>query len=79
MTAGPLDRARLAPGLENWSGAPLGVPFDDPETARAFWAFLHGMVILEIDDRFPPSAALDRAWANGISAFSTLASEMLQP
>lgn len=70
MTEGMLDRSRLAPGLEDWSGAPLGTPFADPETARAFWAFLHGMVMLELDRRFPPDADIDRAWANGIRAFS---------
>lgn len=73
MTVGELDRARIAPGLEDWSGAPLGVPFSDPETARAFWAFLHGMVILEIDRRFPASADLDLAWSRGLAAFRSLA------
>jgi len=71
MTTGALDRSRIAPGLEAWSGAPLGEPFIDPETARAFWAFLHGMTLLEIDRRFPPDADLDRAWSNGLAAFRT--------
>ena len=31
----------------------------------------HGMVILELDDRFPPGADLDAAWARGLSAFAT--------
>jgi hypothetical protein len=72
MTVGDLDRARITPGLEDWSGAPLGVPFSDPDTARAFWAFMHGMVILEVDRRFPPSADLDLAWSRGLSAFRAL-------
>ena len=71
MTAGTLDRSRLAEGLEAWSGAPIGDLFVDPETARAFWAFMHGMTILEIDGRFPPDANLDLAWTRGIEAFRT--------
>lgn len=69
MTQGALDRARITPGLEEWSGAPFGEFFADAETARAFWAFLHGMVILEIDHRFPPDANLDLAWERGIGIF----------
>ena len=40
----------------------------DPDRARAIYAFAHGMVILELDDRFPPGADLDAAWAQGLSA-----------
>ena len=69
MTAGELDRARIESGLEEWSGTPIGELFADGETARAFWAFMHGMCILEIDNRFPPGSDLDRAWSNGIAAF----------
>ncbi|HET9661304.1 MAG TPA: TetR/AcrR family transcriptional regulator [Thermomicrobiales bacterium] len=74
LTTGALDRSRIAPGLEAWSGAPIGELFIDGETARAFWAFLHGMAILEIDRRFPPSSDLDRAWSNGLAAFRALSS-----
>ena len=69
MTTGELDRSRITPGLEEWSGAPIGDLFSDGETARAFWAFMHGMCILEIDNRFPPGSDLDRAWSNGLAAF----------
>lgn len=69
MTDGPLDRSLLTEGIESWSGAPLGDAIGDPETARAFWAFLHGMAILEIDGRFPPDADLERSWASGVAAF----------
>ncbi len=71
MTTGALDRSRIAPGLEEWSGAPIGELFTDGETARAFWAFLHGMTLLEIDQRFPSDADLDRAWSNGLAIFRT--------
>lgn len=70
MTTGELDRSRIAPGIEEWSGAPIGALFPGEETARAFWAFLHGMAILEIDHRFPASADLDRAWSAGLAAFA---------
>lgn len=72
MTVGQLDRSRLAPGVEEWSGAPIGLLFSDGETSRAFWAYLHGMTILEIDGRFPPSADLDRSWSAGIGAFANV-------
>jgi hypothetical protein len=40
----------------------------NPVSARACWAFAHGMVILELDGRFPPGADLDAAWTAGIYA-----------
>ena len=73
MTDGALDRSLLTPGIEAWSGAPLGEHFQDPEAARAFWGFLHGMAKLEIDRRFPPDAELDRSWDRGVAAFSAIA------
>lgn len=33
------------------------------DVARAAWAWAHGLVILEIAQRFPPDADLDAAWA----------------
>ncbi len=75
ITDGELDRSLLTPGIEEWSGAPLGEPFCDPEAARAFWGFLHGMAILEIDGRFPPDAMLDLTWDRGVAAFATIVNE----
>ena len=37
--------------------------------ARALWVFAHGMVMLELDHRFPPDADLDAAWRAGVAAF----------
>ncbi|CAM3625969.1 TetR/AcrR family transcriptional regulator [Nocardiopsis rhodophaea] len=68
-TAGPLARGRLAPGLEDWSGEPFFLLTGDPERAQGLWAFAHGMVILEIDGRFPPGSNLDRTWEKGSAAF----------
>jgi AcrR family transcriptional regulator len=69
-TERPLDRERLAPGVEARAAAPLiRATGDDPDAARAVWAFAHGMTILELNGRFPPDADLDAAWARGLDAF----------
>jgi AcrR family transcriptional regulator len=70
MTAGPLPRERLRPGVEARAAAPIVWAVGDPDRARAVWAFAHGMVILELDGRFPPEADLDAAWAAGLTAFA---------
>jgi AcrR family transcriptional regulator len=69
-TTGQLPRERLQPGLEARAAAPLLRVIGDADLARAVWAFAHGMVILELEGRFPPTADLDAAWAAGIAAFS---------
>ena len=69
MTNGPLPRAHLPPGLEGRTAAPLLRVAGSEARARAVWAFAHGMVMLELDLRFPPDADLDAAWRAGIAAF----------
>lgn len=69
MTERPLDRERLAAGVEERAARPLVEAAGDEDAARALWAFAHGMAILELNDRFPPGADLDAAWANGVDAF----------
>jgi AcrR family transcriptional regulator len=69
ITEGPLPRERLRPGVEARAAAPLLRVAGDPDLARAVWAFAHGMVILELNGRFPPGADIDAAWAAGIAAF----------
>ncbi|OJF10517.1 TetR-like C-terminal domain-containing protein [Couchioplanes caeruleus] len=55
--------------------APAAEPAKDrllagaPTGARAFWAFAHGMVLLELAGRFPPDADLDTTWRVGVGAF----------
>jgi AcrR family transcriptional regulator len=69
MTERALDRENLAPGAESRAARPVVEAFGgDVDLARAAWAFAHGMTILELNDRFPPSADLDAAWAVGIAA-----------
>ena len=69
MNAGPLPRPHLPPGLEDRTAAPLLRVAGTQARARAIWAFAHGMVMLELDQRFPPDADLDAAWQAGITAF----------
>jgi AcrR family transcriptional regulator len=69
-TQGPLDRSALQPGLEEWAGNPWYVATGDPALAQAFWSFAHGMVILEIDGRYPPGSDLDASWSAGVAAFT---------
>ncbi len=66
---GRLPREQLVPGAEARAAAPvIAAVGGDPDRARAVFAFAHGMVILELDDRFPPGANLDAAWAAGLQS-----------
>lgn len=69
-TAGPLPREELPPGLEEWAGEPFLVATGDPWRAQALFSFAHGMVILELDDRFPQGSDLGRTWKAGAAAFT---------
>ena len=70
MTERPLPRERLTPGAEAAAAQPvLDAVGGDVDTARAAWAFAHGMTILELNGRFPPGADLDAAWEHGLAAF----------
>ena len=67
----PLPRDRLPTGLEARAAAPLVAAVGgDGDRARAAWAFAHGMVMLELTDRFPPDADLDAAWRAGLAALA---------
>jgi AcrR family transcriptional regulator len=70
MTERPLQRERLKPGVEDRAAAPVVEAVGgDVDSARALWAFAHGMTILELNGRFPPGADLDAAWRRGLDAF----------
>jgi len=70
LTEQPLRRDLLVPGVEEAAALPLlRAVGGDVERARAVWAFAHGMVILELNRRFPPGADLDQTWRTGIGAF----------
>jgi AcrR family transcriptional regulator len=69
MTDQPLPRDRLPAGVEDRAAAPLLRAAGDPDRARAVWAFAHGMIMLELAQRFPPGADLRAAWREGVAAF----------
>jgi AcrR family transcriptional regulator len=71
MHNGPLPRQHLPAGVEDRAAAPVLRVAASRARARAFWAFAHGMVMLELDQRFPPDADLDAAWEAGVTAFQT--------
>ena len=68
-TSGPLARQRLPEGLEDWAGNPWFVVTGDAALAQALWSLAHGMVILELDARYPPGSDLDATWRAGAVAF----------
>lgn len=68
-TGGPLARECLRPHLEAWAGNPWFVVAGDPVLAQALWSFAHGMVMLELDARYPPGSDLPAIWRAGARAF----------
>lgn len=72
-TSGHLAREALPPGLEEWAGNPWFVVTQDAHLAQALWSFAHGMVILELDGRYPPGSDLDPTWRAGAVAFERVA------
>jgi AcrR family transcriptional regulator len=69
-----LDRSDPAvAAAELAAGAPLReLCGGDLVAARAIWAFAHGMVQLELCDRFPPGTDVDELWARGLDALRAL-------
>jgi AcrR family transcriptional regulator len=69
-TRRPLARERLTPGIESAAAAPIvAVAGGDEHLARALWALAHGLVDLELSDRFPPGADLDATWRTALEPF----------
>lgn len=70
-TSGTLPRSELPAGLEEWSGAPFFLVCDgDPYRAQALWSLAHGMVILELDRRYPTGRAPDETWQAAAAMFT---------
>ena len=69
-TSGSLDRGALPPGLEEWSGSPFFEATGKPHRAQALWAAVHGMVVLELDGRFPTGTAPEATWRELVAHFS---------
>jgi len=69
MNDQPLPRNELPEGLEERAVLPLlDAVGGDMDRARAVWAFAHGMVSLELADRFPEHADLEAAWQVGLES-----------
>jgi AcrR family transcriptional regulator len=69
VTERPLNRPALVEGVEaRFVRQLIRAAGEDRDLARAFWAFAHGMTILELNSRFPPDADLDAAWRSGVEA-----------
>lgn len=69
-TRNPLARERLTPGVEAAAAAPLvAAARGDEHLARALWALAHGLVDLELSNRFPPGADLDATWRTALRGF----------
>jgi AcrR family transcriptional regulator len=71
LTSGRLPREDLPPGIEDWAGRPFFLATGDPSKAQALFAFAHGMVTLELEERFPPESDLSRTWKAGAVAFAS--------
>jgi AcrR family transcriptional regulator len=72
MTDQPLPRDELPPGAEQRALVPLlEAVAGDRDRARAAWAFAHGMITLEIADRFPPDADIAAAWRVGLEGIAS--------
>jgi AcrR family transcriptional regulator len=69
-TSGRLRRDLLPECLEEWAGQPFFFAAGDPYRSQALWSFAHGMVILEIDGRYPEGSDLDRTWAAAAAVFA---------
>jgi AcrR family transcriptional regulator len=64
-----LERPLLLPGSEERAVIPaVQAAGGDRDLARAAWAFAHGMMILELNNRFPADADLDAAWRRGMAS-----------
>ena len=70
MTERPLPRDQLDAGVEERAARPvIEAAGGDLNIARALWSFAHGMVLNELNDRFPEDADVDAAWSRGLAAF----------
>jgi AcrR family transcriptional regulator len=69
MTERPLPRDQLPEGLEARTAAPLLRATGDPVRARAAWAFIHGLTLLELNDRLPDDGLTEPAWQVGVQQF----------
>lgn len=71
-TSGRLRRDLLPEWLEDWAGQPFYLAADrDEYRSQALWSLAHGMVILEIDGRYPEGCDLGQTWKAAATAFGS--------
>src|SRR5690242_11213748 len=58
----------MPPGLEARTAAPLLHAAGSHARARAAWAFIHALIMLELNERFPDDGVSDLAWQSGVAA-----------
>jgi len=75
MNDRPLARDLLPPGLEDEAAEPVVSVFGPGATARVAWALAHGLVSLELADRFPAGADLGAAWEEAIRVLGAAPSD----
>ena len=76
MTERPLPRDQMPDGLEARTAAPLLRATGDPAMARATWAFIHGLTMLELNDRLPSDHLTESAWRIGVQQFRSPRSDV---
>jgi AcrR family transcriptional regulator len=55
------------------AGAPIrAATGQDLACARVIWAFTHGLVMLELNDTYPPGASVDELWERGLEVLRPL-------
>ena len=66
-------RAQTCPTGSKPAPPPLQRAAGSPARARAAWAFIHGMIMLELNERFPDDGVTELAWQSGIAALQATA------
>ncbi|MFC4853566.1 TetR/AcrR family transcriptional regulator [Actinophytocola glycyrrhizae] len=68
-TRRPLRRDAIPASVETAAAAQLVAVAGGEHRARALWALAHGLVDLEMANRFPPDADLDETWRAALTPF----------
>lgn len=73
MTERDLDRDPVVGPAEDFSREVFRRAAEGEQVARlTMWAFCHGMVMLELNERFPPGSDIEATWRRGIDALRAL-------
>jgi AcrR family transcriptional regulator len=73
-TRRPLRRDVIAAEVEAGAAAQIvATAGGDEHRARALWALAHGLIDLEMANRFPPDADLDQTWRAALTPFRSAA------